>query len=165
MSAINRDTRLALKCAMAIHRGKVDTCRLFGGFPSERVEPGTYDRVGGRWVLREDGGSVALQHRAKSSGALAHPSNLRGASPAVRPRRSDASVRAELSAKRAAGRIGQRGEVEFWMVLALAAFALFVLAYVVNESADRERCEARGGYWYHAYQSAGVCLAKGMVLP
>ena len=105
------------------------------------------------------------EHRAKSSGALAHPSNLREAAPAVRPRRSDASVRAELSAKPAAGRIGQRGEVEFWMVLVLAAFALFVLAYVVNESADRERCEARGGYWYHAYQSAGVCLAKGMVLP
>ena len=43
------------------------------------VTPGTYDWVGS-WVLRADGGSVALQHRPLSSGALRSPGAL-GAKP------------------------------------------------------------------------------------
>lgn len=70
---INRDTRAALACSLRIQGPDLQTTRLFGGFPSAAVEPGTYDRVKGRWVARDDGGSVAQQHRAMSSGALATP--------------------------------------------------------------------------------------------
>lgn len=73
MTRINRDTRVALACALRIQGPRLETVALFGGFPSPNVDPGIYDRVDGHWVLRDDGGSVALQHRAKSSGALGTP--------------------------------------------------------------------------------------------
>lgn len=75
---INRDTRAALACAFRIQGRRLETVALFGGFPSAAVEPGIYDRVAGRWTLRDDGGSVALQHRALSSGRLATPNRKTG---------------------------------------------------------------------------------------
>lgn len=115
---INRDTRAALACALRIQGQKLETVALFGGFPSAKVEPGIYDRVGGRWVLRADGGSVALQHRAMSYGRLAtdfermernrRKSEMMAAASLAIGEWRDRGIRERLAADRASGRIGRR---------------------------------------------------------
>lgn len=81
---------------------------------------------------------------------------------------TNTDLRHQVSAARAAGRIGQRGATDLFvlgMIAVAVTLAGLVVAAVIQDSEGKERCEARGGYWYHAYKSPGVCLSKGTVLP
>ena len=60
---------------------------------------------------------------------------------------------------------GQRGEVQLGFVFFLALIALLCVAATFEMCEAGDRCRQRGGYFYCAYRSPCVCLAKGMVLP
>jgi hypothetical protein len=75
--------------------------------------------------------------------------------------RPPAKTRPYLARKRAS----QRGEADLAIIFILVAAAIFVVIAALMNGVHGDECRARGGFWYCAYKSPCLCLAKGTVLP